>query len=116
MSEKHVAHTSGHGHDDGHAAFDPEPVAELSADETPSPGWLPIVGAALFTVAVGFVFYPGADAIAKAPEPPPSAAPAAPAAAKPATSARPRPSGSAKPNLRDSKPATPDAIKKLKRK
>lgn len=98
-------------HDDGHDAFDPEPVAELGADETPSPTWLPIVGAGLITAAIGFLFYPGADAVAKGPEAPPAAAAAAPAPAKadakPAGkgTARARPAGTGDaPKLRDAKP------------
>jgi hypothetical protein len=99
-------------HDDGHEAFDPEPIAEIGADETPSPGWLPIVGAVLFTLGVGWVFYPGSDAIAKAPEPAPSAS-AAKAAAKPAADKpAPRPAGSGKGPL-SGKGITKGAIKKL---
>jgi len=86
MSDKHGA-----AHDDHHEAFDPEPATELGPDETPSPSWLPMVGGVLLLAAVGYVFYPGADAIAKAPEAPVASA------AKPAAVAKPAP--------KDGKPA-----------
>lgn len=54
-------------HDDAHAAhahdFDGEPATELSPDEPRTPGWLPLVGAAVFTiVAVYFLARPSAPA------------------------------------------------------
>jgi hypothetical protein len=86
------APASSHGagpHDDHHEAFDPEPVQELAADETPSPGWLPVVGGVLLLVGVGWVFYPGAGApLPGAAAPAVSAAPA-PTLAAPAKSWRP---------------------------
>ncbi len=109
MSEKHGAHPAG-ADDHGHDAFDPEPVVELGADETPSPGWLPIVGAVLFTLGVGFVFFPGADAIAKAPEPAPTVAPAV----KPAAPAKTEGAAKRAPKRPDGKQAMPKAgLKKL---
>lgn len=85
-------------HADAHEAFDPEPVQRLSAEETPSPAWLPVVGGGLLLLAAGWAFYPGAGA-SRPPEAPPPVAPAAAAPAPTAAPAlpRPRPSG-AKPD------------------
>jgi hypothetical protein len=46
-----------HAHDDdshGHA-FTGEPIRELPADEPRTPGWLPVLGVALFTLAAVYV-------------------------------------------------------------
>lgn len=90
---------AGH-HDDHHDAFDPEPVQELGADETPSPGWLPVVGGGAFLVAAMWFFYPGANAPKAAPveAAPPAAASVAPPAARATAATRnkataPKPSG-----------------------
>jgi hypothetical protein len=73
-----------HGHDahDAHA-FTGEPVQVLPADEPRSPGWLPLLGIALFTGAAvvflagqGGPSIPVAAPVVKAAPPPPSAAPA----------------------------------------
>jgi hypothetical protein len=97
-SENGHGHAGGH-HDDHHEAFDPEPVQELGADETPSPGWLPIAGGSLILVGAMWAFYPGAGAKPVAPvEAAPAtsvAAPAVPAArATPAERKPARPAGS----------------------
>jgi hypothetical protein len=90
-------HADGH-HDDHHDAFDPEPVQELAADESPSPGWLPVVGGGLLLVGAMWAFYPGTGRPAAAPaEATPAAAPAAPAARASAAARKPvtaRPAGS----------------------
>lgn len=39
-------HAEAHGHDD----FDPQPAKQMSADETPTSSWVPIVGAGLFLI------------------------------------------------------------------
>lgn len=82
----------GAAHDDHHEAFDPEPTNELGADETPSPGWLPLAGGSLLLLAVGYVFYPSDGVAAKAPDAAPAAAAAPSVAPKPAA---PPPRGSA---------------------
>jgi hypothetical protein len=76
--------SAAHGHDahDVHV-FTGEPVQVLPADEPRSPGWLPLLGIALFTGAA-VVFLAGQSGpsvpvpapVAKAAPPPPSAAPA----------------------------------------
>jgi hypothetical protein len=98
-------------HDDEHA-FTGEPVNELPPDEPRTPGWLPVLGIVLFTLAAvvflvgrtssGTASTPdaqgaGEHAAATAPKPasppaPPTAAPppaAPPAAAPPATAVHP---------------------------
>lgn len=98
MSSDH-GHGAAHAHHHDHDHFDPEPAQELAADETPSAGWLPIVGGALFLVGAVWLFYPGAGAAPPPAPPAPAAvaAPAAPAARAPAAPGtnRPRPAGDA---------------------
>jgi hypothetical protein len=80
--------STAHGHDahDAHA-FTGEPVDVLPADEPRTPGWLPLLGIALFTAAaIVFLAGQGAPSVpittpvvkpALAPPPPASAEPAA---------------------------------------
>ena len=50
MSTAHDAHVAAAEHD-AHEAFTGEPVTVLPADEPRTPGWLPLLGVALFTGA-----------------------------------------------------------------
>jgi len=52
MSDSHGHGPSGDDHAEAHAHddFDPEPAKHMSADETPTSPWVPIVGAGLFLV------------------------------------------------------------------
>ncbi len=81
-------HAALHDAHDAHEAFTGEPVDTLPADEPRTPGWLPLLGIALFTAAaVLFLATRPAspDAAAKPAEPPPPA----PALAAPAPPPRP---------------------------
>ena len=93
MSSAHDAHAAAdhdaHDAHDAHA-FDGEPIQALPADEPLTPGWLPLVGAALFVVAITAFLASRVDtgaspqapqAAAHAPEAPAAAAAAAPATA-----------------------------------
>ncbi|MEO8903637.1 MAG: hypothetical protein ABI488_15250 [Polyangiaceae bacterium] len=86
---------SGHGHDDSASAYEAhDDHHETSSDDFPddeprSPGWLPLLGGALFLAGVlAFIVFGGDDAAAAAsaaPAPPPVAAAAPlPAAQRPA--------------------------------
>lgn len=88
-------HAPGGHHDDHHDAFDPEPVQELGADETPSPGWLPVVGGSLILAGAMWAFYPGSGAPAEVAPAASVAVPAARATAAARKPAAPRPPGSA---------------------
>jgi hypothetical protein len=100
MSSDHGQAAAPAHHDADHDAFDPEPVQQLSAEETPSPGWLPVAGGIAFLVAAVWFFYPDAGAPTRAPAvpsaPAATAAAAAPAARPPAAATgRPRPTSAA---------------------
>jgi hypothetical protein len=56
--QPHDAHDSHDAAHDGHAAFDGEPTNTLPADEPRTPGWLPLVGLALFALG-GFALFGG---------------------------------------------------------
>jgi len=66
MSAAHDAHGgSAHSHDaptahDAHNAFDGEPATTLPAGEPRTPGWLPVLGLALF-VSAGVYFLVSGD-------------------------------------------------------
>ncbi len=105
-SDHGPGHASAAHHDDPHDAFDPEPVQELAADETPSPGWLPVVGGGALLIAATWFFYPGAGAARPAsveatlPPAVSAAAPAARATGAARKAAVPKPTGSGSPITR----------------
>jgi hypothetical protein len=72
----HAGHAGHVGHDDH--AFTGEPVQVLPPDEPRTPGWLTLLGGALFTVLAVFILVthggPAATTPAAEPEPPPVAA------------------------------------------
>jgi hypothetical protein len=101
MSSAHDAHGSAAQAHHDHDHFDGEPAHELSPGEPRTPGWLPAVGLALFTVGAVWLFVGGDDA---------KAAPAAetkPAAAAPAPAPPPE-NGGRPPRLRR-RPGAPGA-------
>jgi hypothetical protein len=75
---------SGHGHDDADTAHDDHHEPETSSDDFPadeprSPGWLPLLGGALFLAGIAAFLAFGTDSTGDA-----QAAPAATVAAAPA--------------------------------
>ena len=103
-----------HAHDahDAHA-FTGEPIQVLPADEPRTPGWLPLLGVALFTgAAVIFLAGRGAspDATAPAVTAPAATAPAAAVATAPAVvrPARPQPGLQGPGGAPTARPLTPD--------
>lgn len=103
MSTAPDAHAHGAEHD-AHEAFTGEPVSVLPADEPRTPGWLPLLGAALFTGAA-VVF------LASLPPSPDAGKPAqAQAAAPPAELQGARPSPAA---VQPRRLPSPDQAKRL---
>jgi len=102
---------STHGHDapDTHA-FTGEPVQVLPADEPPTPGWLPLVGLALFTGAAIVLLVGHSNAeVAGAP----AGAEAAPAAI--AVTAPARPAAPPQPAMGANPRPTPDPMEQMRR-
>jgi hypothetical protein len=133
--------SDGHEHDHDDAAdahhdhdFDGEPVKELAPDEPRTPGWVPLVGAAVFVLGAVFLLTRGdaeppggsgekGDAHAGHDHPPLPPAAAAPqqqprpvqpiqAPARPVQPGQPMPAGSDQPNV---KKLTPEQIKDLQK-
>jgi hypothetical protein len=83
---------SGHGHDDAdtaHAGHDDHHEPETSSDDFPadeprSPGWLPLLGGALFLAGIFALVVFGGDDKPSVPVAPEGVAAAAPSAAQPA--------------------------------
>jgi hypothetical protein len=111
MAHDHAS-SKGHRDDGAHEAFDPEPIQTLPDGEPHTPGWLPIVGAGLFAIALvwwmaGSAGEPGTTPAASA-APSASAAPPGPSAAperqpralRPGVSATGRDRGRLPPELR----------------
>jgi len=127
MSAAHDGHADHHdaGHHDAsdHDHFDNEPVKELGADEPRTPGWIPVLGLALFfTAGTAFLLMGGDDDADKAnaeqapaavqpaaPQPPPPNPAQQPGAQQPR--AVPNPAGSAG-ALRQLTPEQAQAIQK----
>ena len=123
MSSAHDAHG---GSSDAHAAhahdaYDGEPATALSPGEPRTPGWLPLLGLALF-VSAGVYFLVGGDSPAGATQaplapmdlaaPPPPPPPAAPRPSPVAPGMRPaQPAGSAD-GLRKMTPQQMDELRK----
>lgn len=79
--DAHADHDAGHNDASHHDHFDNEPVQELAADEPRTPGWVPVLGLALFFIAgTAWLFMSPTDAKDKpeAERAPVAAAPAAP--------------------------------------
>jgi hypothetical protein len=106
--------SAAHGHDAHEAhAFTGEPVQALPADEPRTPGWLPLLGMALFTGAAavflagqGAPTLPSAPPVVKSAAAPPPTATAPAATAAPAAAAAPAATGTGS-------AAVADAIRKL---
>lgn len=100
-----------HEHDDAADAhddhgFDGEPATALSPGETPTPGWLPAIGAALFVAAAVFFLVQGDDAPEAKPTPAPQVvATAAPPRAMPAPARPGSPAGAGTPSVRKLDPS-----------
>jgi hypothetical protein len=82
---------SGHGHDDADTAHDDHHEPETSSDDFPadeprSPGWLPLLGGALFLAAIGAFVALGSDSSSDAQA---AATAEAPAPIQPAPAQRP---------------------------
>jgi hypothetical protein len=116
MSSAHDAHASTDHHAHDAHAFDGEPIATLPDDEPRTPGWLPLLGGAIFVAAFTayLVSSRGPAEPPKVEEPKvaaPAATPAAPAPVAPARGGdRPAaaPSGSAR-------RLTPEQMEQLKK-
>lgn len=124
MSAAHDAHGApAHAHHD-HDHFDGEPAHELSPGEPRTPGWLPAVGLALFTVGAIWLLVSGdadkAEPVAAADTKPAAAAPAhapPPENGHPARM-RPRPGRGTPPPAAGTagvRKLTPDQIEELKK-
>lgn len=104
-------------HHDDHG-FDGEPAKELAPGEPLTPGWVPLVGAAIFVLGAVFLVTQQDDAASGAADPP--ATPQTVAQPQPAPEAQParpaaqpaRPAGSGLPNVRK---LTPDQIHDLQK-
>ena len=85
---------SGHGHDDADTAHDDHHEPETSSDDFPadeprSPGWLPLLGGALFLAGIAAFLAFGTDSSSDAQAAPAATIAAAPAAASPPPAQRP---------------------------
>ena len=85
---------SGHGHDDADTAHDDHHEPETSSDDFPadeprSPGWLPLLGGALFLAGIAAFLAFGSDSSGAAPAAPEVTVAAAPAAAPAPPAQRP---------------------------
>jgi hypothetical protein len=100
-----ASHAHGHDAHESHT-FDAEPVKELASDEPRTPGWIPVLGIALFTAAAVYALTIGGDPPAsqepKAAEATAQVAQVAPPA-PPTPAARPAPAA----------PAPPATVQKL---
>jgi hypothetical protein len=87
MSAAHDGHADAGHHDaSDHDHFDNEPIKELPADEPRTPGWIPILGLALFFLAGTAFLVMGRSDEDAAPK-----AEAAPVAAQPVAQPAPQP-------------------------
>lgn len=90
-----------------HHAFDPEPIAELPADEPHTPLWMPAVGLALLVIFGTWLALGGDEPSGE--DQAEEAAPTATATALPAAPANPRPA----PTVRPAEQLSPEQRKQI---